>query len=115
MTTTLQRFKTEVIVYAVTGQSQSLQIPIQTTVDPTATPPAFALGTRGGTAPTTSFTNGAWSGTWDPATLATLAITPLVGPAASLVVAPATSYDLWTKVIAGGETFISPCGEITCP
>jgi hypothetical protein len=101
---------TELVLYAAT--SESLEVPIETPSDPTATPPQFALSTLNAAAPGT-FATGAWSGAWTAGQ--TTAVTPLIGNGATLPIASGANYRLWIKVTLGGETAVWPVAVIRCP
>ena len=84
---------------------ESLEVPIEASVDPTSGIVAFALSAPGAASPG-AYSNGQWSGTWSSATKRALAITPTLGASgASMAIAAGSSYDLWTRVTGvGSET-----------
>src|SRR5437773_1507444 len=87
---------------------QSLQGYIETTADPTSTPPAFGITTITDTDGPSSWVNGAWSGTWDSTTHKTLAVTPTMGLAAAsptLQITGVGAWRIWAKVAVGSEVW----------
>jgi hypothetical protein len=103
---------TTVTLWAATVES--LEVSISTDVDPTATPPQFALSAAGSTSPG-SFSPGTWAGTWNASTEQTTARTPSIGSGGTLTIASGSSYLLWTKVTLGGEVAVWPVGSIRVP
>lgn len=99
-----------VTLYAAT--SESLEVPIKTNADPTATPPEFALSSASAVTPGT-FVPGAWSGAWVNGT--TTAVTATLGATASMAVVGGTTYQLWVKVTLGGEVAVWPVGRVQVP
>lgn len=93
---------------------ESLEVPITTTVDPTAVAPQFALSAPGATAPG-SWSPGGWVGSWSAATGRTVAATPLIGRTGVMVIASGNDYDLWARVIVDVESFEWPVGRIHVP
>lgn len=103
-----------VTVYDTPTGVESLQLPIETTADPIATTPKFALSAPGASAPG-AWVAGAWSGVWSTRTQRTMAVTPLIGRTGSLVIASGNDYDLWVKATVGVESFEWPVGRVHCP
>jgi hypothetical protein len=99
-------------IYA--ASKESLNVPLVVSADPTGDVPQFALSAAGASAPG-SFVNGAWSGTWDPTTQRVLALTPLIGGAAALVITAGNDYDLWARITAVSEVAVWPVRRIICP
>lgn len=93
---------------------ESLEVDIETTADPTATAPQFALSAASATAPG-AWVTGAWSSTWDAATRRTTASTPTIGGAGSMEIDAGSGYRLWVKVTLGGEIAVWPVGTIKVP
>jgi hypothetical protein len=89
---------------------ESLEIPIATNTDPTATPPEFSLSAAGAAAPGV-FAAGVWSGAWVAGK--TVAVTPTIATSGGALVITATSrYTLWAKITSGGEVAVWPVGVI---
>lgn len=76
---------------------ESLEVPIEASVDPTAGTVAFALSAPGAASPG-AYSNGQWSGTWSSATKRALAITPTLGAGGSMTIAAGNAYDLWARI-----------------
>lgn len=93
--------------------SESLEVDITTDADPTATAPQFGISPAGGTQPSSAWVQGQWTTSWSDGK--TTARTPLLGPAAQLVIASGASYLLWIRVTLGGEVAVWPVGSIRVP
>ena len=93
---------------------ESLEVDIETTADPTAAEPEFALSPAAATAPGV-WVPGAWSSTWDAATRRTTASTPTIGGGGSIEIEAGSVYRLWAKITLGGEIAVWPVGTIKVP
>lgn len=90
---------------------ESLDATINSSVDPTGTPPEFALvaDVPDGS---TIWTPGAWVGAW--ANGIVRASTPLIGAGATagFTLTAGARYRVWVRYTAGGETPVQPVGSI---
>lgn len=82
--------------------SEKIPVIIYTSADPIANNPTFAI-TTSNTEPT-GFQTGEWQGSWNNATGAINALTPLAGQGQTLDATPGTDYYLWARWIIGTET-----------
>lgn len=91
--------------------SESLAVDIECDRDPTGTPPAFQLATKGAGDAPGAWVDGSWLGTWDAETHVATAVTPILGGAIPLTTK--TDRDLWVKVTVGGEAPCWPVGTVS--
>ena len=95
---------------------ESIRVPITTSADPTATAPQFSVSTS--QVDPGSWVNGTWSGSWDPSTQETTALTPTLGSTAAgatISLTAGTVYWLWARITVGAEIGVWPVGRIVCP
>ena len=107
-----------IILWATSTGKQSLEVPIETPSDPTATVPAFGLTTVADLDGPAVWSAGSWSGSWSATTEKATALTPTIGATAAsptLTIASGSTYWLWAQVTLGGEVWTEPVGEIRCP
>lgn len=91
--------------------AEKIAVDVTTPLDPTGTPPDFAITTTS-TEPTT-WVAGTWDTTYNATTGVATALTPLVGDGQTIAVQGGTTYDLWVRWSAGGETPIKQAGILT--
>ena len=99
-----------------TAGAESLDVTERITPDPTAATPQFGVATAADTPPS-SWVNGAWKAgsTWSSTTGQIVATSPTIGGTASLVITAGSTFQIWTKVVVGSETFIRRAATIVCP
>lgn len=101
------------VLYAPT--SESLEVDIYCSSDPTGTVPGFAITARGTMITgSTTFTSGTWAETYGSDGW-TKARTPTLGTSGSLTITAGTYYWLWASVTAGSETAKWLVGTIVVP
>ena len=92
---------------------ESLEVPIESSVDPTSGTVAFAVSAPGAASPG-AYSSGQWSGSWSSSTGRVTAITPTLGASGSITIAAGSAYDLWARVTGiGSETPQWVVGRIT--
>jgi hypothetical protein len=82
---------------------ERVRLPIQTSADPTATPPAFALVAAGATPSSPDWVPGTWEGTWAPAGWLDAISPTLVGDGAE-VERGVGRWTVWARFTVGAET-----------
>jgi len=94
------------------AEAVSITVPVLVDVNPTGTPPQFALSASDANVPG-AFSVGAWLGTY--ASGKAKAASPTVGGAGTLAILADNTYRLWCKVLVAGETYCEPIATILCP
>lgn len=95
---------------------QSFQGYIETTSDPTGTPPSFGITAAEDIDGPSAWVVGAWSGSYSNGK--TLAVTPTIGASAaspSITISAAGEWWIWAKVSLGGEVWTEPVYAIHAP
>ena len=105
-------FYKEALVRIESATSERVPVVVWTTADPTATPPSFSVTSAVRSNPGT-FVNGNWdSEGWDSTTGRVVAWSALLGDGEALDISEGTTYDLWVRWTASGETPVKLAGTL---